>query len=354
MSIISEKFNSKITTLRDDFEVNKDIVHQGTKGGLNESELSSIIREVIPQKYIISKGIIENSAGEQSNETDIFIYDDEVLPSYMKSDLTFVPVEAVKYNFEVKSTLNSSDLKTTIGKFEKFRSIGGMSPTVLFSFSSDIKGSELARYKKNDDRFFTNPVVTVLCTSGKSYYFKDVKEYYLKDILKPSEFIKLFSEVSELDVGGAASAFHEFMNNDEVLSQMSRSQFALAIKASIQMGNNMNRLGDKGLNINDVDYNEITFRVHKWIGVEENNNNVDLSFLSGISNTLSKGSFGNYLLHGKDLNIKVFAVCYEDMWGNLSCQDFDEKGLDYNTDKVSFQYSTDKDTTKVIFKRENG
>lgn len=116
----------------------------------------------------------------------------------------------------------------------------------------------------------------------------------------------------------------------------------------------MNSLGDKGLNVNNVDYNEITFKVHKWIGIEANNNDVELSFLSGISNTLSKGNFGSYLLHGKELDIKIFAVCYEDMWGNLSCQDFNEKGLDYNTDKVSFQYSTDSEATKVIFKNENG
>ncbi len=47
MSIISEKFNVKISSLRNDFEVNRDIVHNGVKGGLNEIELSSIIKEVI-------------------------------------------------------------------------------------------------------------------------------------------------------------------------------------------------------------------------------------------------------------------------------------------------------------------
>ena len=83
-------------------------MHQGIKGGLNESELSDLIRDVIPKRYKFSKGIIENSRGEQSNETDVLIYDDEILPSYMKNELTFVPVEAVKYNFEVKSTLNAS------------------------------------------------------------------------------------------------------------------------------------------------------------------------------------------------------------------------------------------------------
>lgn len=58
MSIISEKFNAKISSLRNDFEVNRDIVHNGVKGGLNEIELSSIIKEVTPQKYKIAKCVI--------------------------------------------------------------------------------------------------------------------------------------------------------------------------------------------------------------------------------------------------------------------------------------------------------
>jgi hypothetical protein len=61
MSIISEKFNSKINTVKSDFEVNRDVMHQGVKGGLNEGELSSLIKEVIPQRYRVAKGIIENS-----------------------------------------------------------------------------------------------------------------------------------------------------------------------------------------------------------------------------------------------------------------------------------------------------
>lgn len=148
MSIISKKFSEKITTIKNEFEINKDVEHQGTKGSLNENELATLIKDVIPQKYKMSKGIIENADGIQSNETDIIIYDDEILPIYMKNDLAFVPVEAVKYNFEVKSILNSTELQTNISKFEKFKSIGGSSPTALFSFSSDIQGSELSRLKK--------------------------------------------------------------------------------------------------------------------------------------------------------------------------------------------------------------
>ncbi|HDT5863826.1 DUF6602 domain-containing protein [Aeromonas hydrophila] len=90
MAIISKKINEKIKYLKGGFEVNKDIVHNGIKGGLNEGELSSLIKDVIPQRYRITRGIIENAINEQSNETDIIIYDDEILPPYIKNDLSFV------------------------------------------------------------------------------------------------------------------------------------------------------------------------------------------------------------------------------------------------------------------------
>lgn len=349
MSVISEKFNYKINSLKSEFEGNKNVVHQGVKGGLNEGELSSLIKEVIPQRYRVTKGIIENSIGKQSNETDIFVYDDEILPPYIKNDLTFVPVEAVKYIFEVKSTLNSSELKTTIGKFENFKSIGGRSPTVLFSFSSDIQGSELSRYKKNDNHFFTNPAITVLCTSSKSYYYKETIEHYIKDYLSVSEFMKLFNEAAGFDIDGPINAFSELMKSDEALSKMTRSQFALSIKASIQMTDLTKGFDDKKLTVNGIEYNEIKLKTHKWIGIESRDNNIELSFLSGISNTLSKGNFGNYLLNGIELEVKIFSICYEDMWGNLSCQDFDEKGLSYNPNSVSFNFQTSSDSNKIIF-----
>jgi hypothetical protein len=357
MSIISEKFNTKITTLKNEFEVNKNIVHQGIKGGLNENELSSLIRDVIPQKYQVTKGIIENANSEQSNETDILIYDDEVLPLYMKNDLTFVPVEAVKYNFEVKSTLNSTELKTTIGKFERFKSIGGNAPTVLFAFSSDIKGSELNRLKNNDDGFLTNPAISVLCISNKTYYYKTVTEHYLKDYLSNSEFIKLSNKANGLDLDGAVKAMRDLMSNDIALSQLSRSQFALSIQGLIQMNNHMGNFDDKELTVNGNQYGEIKFKIHKWIGIEVENNEIELSFLSGISNTLSKGNFGNYLLSTAVQPPKVFAVCYEDMWGNLSCEDFDENGLNYNTDTATFNFQSSEESSRIIFqlsKAENG
>lgn len=354
MSIISGKINERIRGLKDSYEVNKNIVHNGVKGGLNESELALLVRDVIPHRYKVTKGIIENSKNEQSNETDIIIYDDEVLPPYIKHDLSFVPVEAVKYAFEVKSRLDSSELKTTISKFNNFKSIGGTSPTVLFSFASDINGSELLRYFKNKDDFFINPSITVFVVLNKCYYYKETREFYLKDFMSVSDFFKSFQRSSNIDVDEVFRMMDDYLSDENSLEKISRSDSFFMMHSLALAKNRAARVDEKKLCVNGVDYGDIKFKVHKWIGLESDNmsigNDVELLFFSGLSNTLSKENFGKYLLSDKGFDVKTFSLCYEDMWGNLSCQDFDENGLSYNIDEIVFSYESSKDSHRILFK----
>lgn len=356
MSFLSEKIDLKINHLKSEYESNKNISHQGVKGGFNENALSSLVKEVIPTKYKITKGVIENSEGEQSNETDIIIYDDEILPLYIQNDLSFVPVEAVKYVFEVKSQLTSNELQTTIQKFLNFKKLGGISPTVLFAYSSDIKSNELNRYYKNENDFFINPSITALCISGKCYYYKSVTEHYIKDYCNNEKLIQRFLESSGLDIDEKIEMFRTRISNNAALEKMSRIDFSDAIVKFIEWNNHKQNLSKKELIINEIKFNEIKFKIHKWIGIEQEqgvlNNDIELSLLSGISNTLSKGNFGQYLLNNKKLSWKTYAICYEDMWGNLSCQDFNENGIDYNVDESNFSYQSnpENNTNKIIFK----
>lgn len=312
MNIIAKKFNLKISELKADFEVNKHITHQGIKGGLNEIGLSLLMKDIIPQKYKIVRGLIENSKGQQSNETDIIIYDDEILPPYVKDDLAFIPVEAVKYVFEVKSKLNATELKTTIDKFKNLHLIGGKSPTVLFSFSTDLIGNELSRYCKYDDNFYINPAISVLCIANKSYYYKEVVECYLKDFLPAHTFIKNNRDLFNSD------AYWIAMNDID------------------------------NLIINGIQYSNITFTYHRWISLESSiNNNIELAFFSGISNTLCKSSFGEYLIPNDEITPKIIASCYVDMWGNISCKQFDKNGLYDNT--VNFTFTSNEQSSQIIF-----
>ncbi|WP_149938132.1 DUF6602 domain-containing protein [Acinetobacter baumannii] len=316
MGIISEKINAKISSLKADFEINRNVVHQGVKGGLNEQELINLIKDVIPSKYKISRGIIENSKNEQSNETDFFIYDDEILPPYIKQDLAFLPIEATRYIFEVKSTINAGELKSTIKKFAKYRNMGGEAPTVMFSFSSDIDGNELERYKKYDDQFLHAPKITVFCISGKGYYFWNTSKKYLKDVIDKKKF---FEDL----------------------------EFSKDLKINIRDVENFNF---EKLTINNIKFSDISFKIHQWIGVVGPTNQVELSLLSGISNTLCRESFGSYLLEEEEVSPKIYSICYEDMRGNFSCSKFSKDGIDFNINDVSYSFSSTQDKTTLLFK----
>lgn len=329
MNIISEKFNSKVTALKNSFQSNKKINHQGIKGKMNEEELHSLIREVISERYKISNGVIVNNYGIQSNETDFFIYDNNILPAFIKNTITFVPVESVKYAFEIKTTINKKEIITTINKFDNLIALGYKGNRTLFAFSSDINGSELDRYKKYDVNFFIRPIINIICISNKAYYFYITDELYLKD------FVTINDVANSLGLGkDKINNFSEILDNafkdDNFLNKMKRSELILLIRSYFQVNEfkqkNWENLDSK---INGFNFNEIKFKVHKWIGIEKNDNNVELSLLSGISNTLSHHSFGRYLLN-EDSQGKCYAVCYEDMWGNISYEYYNKNGLPHN------------------------
>ena len=350
MGILHTKINNKITSLKQEYQDNKNINHQGIKGSFNESELSKLIEKVIPTKYIVTKGIIENPKDEQSNETDIIIYDNDILPCYVKNDLSFIPIEAVKYIFEIKSTLNATELKTTINKFYNYKQMGGTSPSVLFAFSSDIQGNELERYYKNDKNFFVNPMISVICVSDKCYCYKIVEEHFFTN----EEWLSLWEKGGGMNINEAFDKFDEILTNNEVLEKMNRAEYALAIKASIQLDEHRRTLNDKNLVMNEIKFNKMKFKIHKWIQVEISDNveNLEiLSFLSGISNTLSKEAFGKYLLKNENNNFKICAIAYEDMWGNVSCEDFNPNGLNYdvNTFSFSFKSNSEENIHKMTF-----
>ncbi|MBX4515857.1 hypothetical protein CSI00_26910, partial [Klebsiella pneumoniae] len=136
---------------------------------------------------------------------------------------------------------------------------------------------------------------------------------------------------------------------DDILSGLTTSQFALLLQFSIHAKEIVSDFDTKKMTITGINFNEITFKIHQWIGVECNDNDVELSLFSGISNTLSKESFGNYLLNERKAEPKVFSICCEDMWGNLSCQKFDENGLGDEFKNFSFSFESSAEESKITF-----
>lgn len=242
MNIISEKFNKKITGLRNNFQSNIEVNHQGVKGKLNEEELHNLIREVISKKYEVGSGIVVNSNGIQSNETDLFIYDESILPAFITNTITFVPIEAVKYVFEIKTTINPKEIQTTIDKFKHLTSLGYKGNKILFAFASNSKKhSELDRYKKYDDNnFFTNPTINIICVSNKAYYFHITNELYLKNFLSIEDIANHLG-LGKKKMSESLNALEALLKNDDELDKIKRTELILLVRSVFQMDEILNK-----------------------------------------------------------------------------------------------------------------
>lgn len=313
--------NQKINFLKQSYNTNKAVHHQGVKGSFNEILLEELLKGVTPEKYKISKGIIQDSKGTQSNETDLIIYNPELLPSILfGNSLSFVPTEAVDYIFEIKSTLNAKEIKTTIDKFQNCKNLDGFKGrTSLFAFDSDLsKKSELERYLKYDNNFFTNPSITVLTVANKGYYF----------FIKTKQFV------------------NHGLSKRDVFEQFVEKNFNNEISIDCQ------KLEDKELIINDINYEEIFYTIYAWHGyeVEDDENCELLGLLSGLSNTLSVEKFGKYLLEECHKNVKTYSYSIVDMWDNKAYKKIDFEGFDLQDLNLGFdlQLNEDKKKNKIV------
>jgi hypothetical protein len=87
------------------------LAHKLTEGELKELFVSNILRQFLPIQFDIGSGIIVNHRGDQSNQTDIVIYDNRIMPPFIKEQAIGVyPAESVIAVLEVKSHLRKREL----------------------------------------------------------------------------------------------------------------------------------------------------------------------------------------------------------------------------------------------------
>lgn len=327
-NFIYEVINQKINSLKSFYFTHKNIVHSGVKGTLNEILLQELIKEIIPTKYQITKGIVQDYIGIQSNESDIIIYNPEILPSFLfGNNLGITPAEAARYVFEVKSTLNATELQSTIKKFKNLKALQGFKgSSALFAFDSDMKkdSNEFKRYIDYDKSFYRNPAATILVVANRGYYFFAHSKHFVK----------------------------ESLSKEEVINQFIKKNFDNKITLNVEKITK-----DKSVVINDVNYDDIYYTSYSWHGIEvDDGENCELlGLLSGISNTLSVEAFGKYLFQSCDGKMKTYSYYIEDMWGNESYKKIDFKGFDNDISRLglSLTLNQDNNENKIMIYEKN-
>ncbi len=82
------------------------IGHNVIKGVLRECIISDILSEILPSQFRVGSGIIVNADGDHSSQTDIIIYDSQILsPFVRKYTPALYPIESVIATIEVKTRL---------------------------------------------------------------------------------------------------------------------------------------------------------------------------------------------------------------------------------------------------------
>ncbi len=111
--------------LKIDFDgVTRQIEHNGVKGSAREDLLKDYLRDLLPNKYSISSGIIIDFNQNQSKKQDFIIHDAFNCPSFFKTDSnTILPIESVYATIEIKSTLNYDTLKQSVENIESVRKL---------------------------------------------------------------------------------------------------------------------------------------------------------------------------------------------------------------------------------------
>jgi len=115
---LQDQMRSKLTLNR------KILSHPVAKGDASELEWIDMLSAYLPNRYCADKAFVIDYEGSISDQIDIVIYDRHYSPFILRQNgSTYIPAESVYVIIEVKSTLNSSNIKYAAKKAETVRKL---------------------------------------------------------------------------------------------------------------------------------------------------------------------------------------------------------------------------------------
>jgi hypothetical protein len=129
MSILSKNLAAKVKHAIDLSKQFGDVQHDVLKGRLRELLITNLIEPLLPNGVSATTGILVDSKGVQSKQSDIIIYSSDILPPILKSrELSLIPVDAALQVIEVKSKLTATEVKKSIKEAESVKSLYLLGP----------------------------------------------------------------------------------------------------------------------------------------------------------------------------------------------------------------------------------
>lgn len=117
--------------------------HSGTVGTYREGLLKSLLRRHLPERYHVATGFVLGCP----RQVDVLIYDRiDYAPIFREDDLVVVPPQSVRAVIEVKTTLTSSELESSLALISEVAQMDDVDPPFfkgVFAFGSDLAPSRI-------------------------------------------------------------------------------------------------------------------------------------------------------------------------------------------------------------------
>jgi len=129
MKLVSQYWRGVLRRLQAEVEdFNSLINHRGEQGRENELSIARMLENLIPARYGVGSGLLFDSDGNESSQTDIVLFDAVDEPAILaQTTQVLFPVENVRGAIEVKTNINGAEL-VDIGK--KVGSVKALHPAV--------------------------------------------------------------------------------------------------------------------------------------------------------------------------------------------------------------------------------
>ena len=106
----------------------RDLEHKALKGQLCELFTTNVLNRYLTSQFGVGSGIIVNQRGDQSDQTDVIIYDNRILPPFIREErLAVFPIEAVVATIEVKSAVKKQEILEADKSAGKLHDVAGAS-----------------------------------------------------------------------------------------------------------------------------------------------------------------------------------------------------------------------------------
>ena len=145
MGVIEQYWGGVLQRLRAEVDAfGRTVNHVGERGRMNELALAGLLASFVPEGIGVGTGVLFDREDQQSNQTDVVLFDRANQPAIMaQTTEVLFPIEVALACIEVKTTLGSSEVKDCFKKRRGLQALqplhGGHPPFVVLGYDAGLE-----------------------------------------------------------------------------------------------------------------------------------------------------------------------------------------------------------------------